>query len=495
MPFNGSGTYALPVSTDYPAIADTEISSEDHNATLEDVAAALGETILRDGQAPFEANQSMGGFRLTNVGDATADTDACPKGQVDDLITAAEFNTALPLQSATTTGQFVKSNGTNALWANVGYTREARTSNTILGLADALKFIDVTTGGFTQTFGAAATLGAAWSCLYRNGSTTDVTLDPNSSETIDGLTSFVMYPGETRLIQCDGTNLFSVVVRGFSKTFTSSGTFTKPPGYSLFQVFAQGPGGGGGSGATATSGADISGGGGGGGGGQAQAYIPASAVASSETVTVGTGGVGGASVTNAGTAAGNAGSAGSSASSFGTWLAASAGAGGDGGVAVATAAGGAGGTAAAHIVAAGAGGGVSNAVAGAAGAGTATTTTWAPTGGGGGGGRIGSGSGNYAPAAGGASGTSSSTSQIAGGTAGTSGTTGTAGAAGNVPTNTFRGGTGGGGGGYGSAGAGGAGGAGAYGGGGGGGGGAVSTAATGAGGAGGNGVVIVQGVV
>ena len=175
--------------------------------------------------------------------------------------------------------------------------RSARTSNTELTTADKGTLVDVTSGTFTQTFVAVATLGNGWYCYIRNSGTGDVTLDPNASETIDGLTSFVMYPGECRLVQCDGTVLRSIVLNTFYKTFTSSGTFTKPPGYSSFEGLAWS---GGSSGQKTSSASTASAGGG--GGGCFPVRLPASSMGASESITIGSGG---AAVTA--TASGNVG--------------------------------------------------------------------------------------------------------------------------------------------------------------------------------------------
>lgn len=199
-----------------------------------------------------------------------------------------------------TNGNVLTSNGTawtSALPAGSEIVRVARTSNTALATANLGNLIDITSGTFTQTFDAAATLGDGWFCYIRNSGTGDITLDPNSSETIDGLTSYIMYPGEVRLVQCDGTALRTVVLSAFYRTFTAGGTFTKPPGYAAFSGLLWGAGGSGGKGGSGGRGS------GGGGGASVPFTLAASAVGSSETVTIG---AGGAAIT-AGATVGNAG--------------------------------------------------------------------------------------------------------------------------------------------------------------------------------------------
>lgn len=291
--------------------------------------------------------------------------------------------------------------------------RSARTSNAVLGTADNGRLIDITSGTFTQTFAAVATLGSDWFCYIRNSNTTpidingsfdtankwtlgvgvtisggkavlssagnslltanpsplvagveydfqfefvntsgggssvlvnaggvnisltniatgttstqvtatgtykstftasaaapfifqntsgfglsgsidnavlktssgDITLDPNASETIDGLTSYIMYPGECRLVQCDGSALRTVVLNSFYKAFTSSVSFTKPPGYQVLSGLLWSAG----SSGNKTAGSPV----GGGGGGCFPFNLPASVVAATETVTIGSGG-------------------------------------------------------------------------------------------------------------------------------------------------------------------------------------------------------------
>lgn len=181
--------------------------------------------------------------------------------------------------------------------------RVARTSNVAIAATDIGKLIDITSGTFTQTFAAAAALGNGWWCYLRNSGTGDITLDPNASELIDGLTSYVMYPAEVRIVQCDGSGLRSVVLNCFYREFTASGSFITPPGYRGFAGHLLGGGGGGGAGMT-----PYAGGGGATGAGR-EFFIPASETAAgqSNSVVIGAGGSGSAGVSGQTLVAGAAG--------------------------------------------------------------------------------------------------------------------------------------------------------------------------------------------
>lgn len=184
---------------------------------------------------------------------------------------------------------------------------------------DQGKLIDCTSA-LTLSMTAAATLGSGWFCYVRNSisgytPSDTVVIDPNSTETIDGLSTVTMYHGEVRLVICNGTGFISAPLVGFQVDFTSSGSFTVPPGFTAFQVIPHGSGGGGGTGATGTSGQMKSGGAGGGGGASNPQIIGSASLTPGSTVTV----------TVAGASA--AGAAGST-SSFGTLVSAGGGAAG-----------------------------------------------------------------------------------------------------------------------------------------------------------------------
>lgn len=72
----------------------------------------------------------------------------------------------------------------------------------------------VCTGTFTFSIAAATSLGSLWYIYIRNEGTGLVTVDPNASETVDLLTTFPIYPGETVMITRIGSSTF----RTFGRT-------------------------------------------------------------------------------------------------------------------------------------------------------------------------------------------------------------------------------------------------------------------------------------
>lgn len=257
--------------------------------------------------------------------------------------TGLSLNTSLALGVGSspdygTSGQLLSSSGSSAAptWitfaAGTNITRTTKTANYTLLTADKGNLVVATSNSFTFSFTAAATLGSGWCVYLQNSGTGDITLDPDGSETIDGLTSYIMYPGEARLVQCDGTGFNSLVLNPFYATFTSTVTFTKPPGYQLFSGLIWGGGGGGGNAQDNTGSLNF---GGGGGGCCAPFAIAATSVSSSFTVTIGAGGTASAASNVAGGTGGT--------TSFGTYAYAYGGGGGVGSYSTNAAAGGGGG--------------------------------------------------------------------------------------------------------------------------------------------------------
>ena len=98
-------------------------------------------------------------------------------------------------------------NAANSVWFVRGTLAEtlgvSRSSNTILAAADHGKYF-VATGNFTQTLTAVATLADKWVVAYRVNNGVTITLDPDTTETIDGATTKVLVGPCSGLIFCTG---------------------------------------------------------------------------------------------------------------------------------------------------------------------------------------------------------------------------------------------------------------------------------------------------
>lgn len=165
-----------------------------------------------------------------------------------------------------------------------GYNAQTTTYAPVAGdLGKLVSFIGAG-GNATWTMTSCTTLGAGWWAILDNPTAFTLTL-LSSAGTIDGYaagTGFKMYPGETRYIECGGTNFITRVLHGFFINTTTTFTFSVPPGYQGFDCEIWGGGAGG---------QPTVNGGGGGGGTFNHALITAAIMGSTtQTCTVGAGG-------------------------------------------------------------------------------------------------------------------------------------------------------------------------------------------------------------
>ncbi|UUX38890.1 hypothetical protein NTJ56_08825 [Burkholderia contaminans] len=133
MPFNGSGAFNLLYNWQQDAAQGLNISSSRMQNQDQDIAGGLSICLTKDGQQTPSANLPMGGFHLTNLGNATAQGNATTvqdvqNGSVTTLTSVSGTDTitatAAPAIGAYAAGQAfdliaVGSNLTNAVTLNI----------------------------------------------------------------------------------------------------------------------------------------------------------------------------------------------------------------------------------------------------------------------------------------------------------------------------------------------------------------------------------------
>lgn len=175
----------------------------------------------------------------------------------------------------------------------------AKSGNDTAGVGENNTFFRFTASA-TLSLASAATLGANWCCTVKADGA-NVTIDPSSSQLIDGATTALVPNGTTVFVICDGTAFWTSKPGYYSllrvpRFITASATYTPPNEVKALLVKCVGAGGGGGGCASGASGTSAAGGGG--GGAMAMSFI--TSIASSYAMTVGQGGAGGAVGGNAG---------------------------------------------------------------------------------------------------------------------------------------------------------------------------------------------------
>lgn len=161
------------------------------------------------------ASASDAAASATSASDSAAASSASAAAASDSAIQAAQSAASLALPDPAVDDTYLKRVGASYVAMSpddVAYDLrgdvEARGANTELGVADYGKTI-IATSTFTQTFAAAATLGAGWWCRYVVTSGT-VTHDPSGTEEMDGSTTVAQSAGEGWIIVCDGTGFKTV---------------------------------------------------------------------------------------------------------------------------------------------------------------------------------------------------------------------------------------------------------------------------------------------
>ena len=231
-----------------------------------ETAYRLNLAFPKDGTEPFEAP-----LPLQSVVTAS-------------LPTASLWEGALIYDTTVNVPKFSDGTSWKSLFFGTNMGRRTITGADTVAATDAGGIIEITSGTFTLAFTAASTLSQGfWTIIFNNG-TGDVTLDPASTEQIDGLTTWILYPGGAILVSCTGSAFESILLSPMRKQFDSSGTLTKPGVGKYYRALLWGGGGSGGRAGAAD------GGGGGGGGAFKERNALISEWGTTETITIGTGG-------------------------------------------------------------------------------------------------------------------------------------------------------------------------------------------------------------
>lgn len=90
------------------------------------------------------------------------------------------------------------------------YTFNNQTSAYTVVVSDLGKVINCTSGTFTVTLTAAATLGPGFNCWIWNSGAGIITIDPTGSETIDGNATITLTANQTTQIICTGSSWYTV---------------------------------------------------------------------------------------------------------------------------------------------------------------------------------------------------------------------------------------------------------------------------------------------
>jgi hypothetical protein len=158
----------------------------------------------------------------------------------------AAINALLPSQSGQS-GKFLTTDGTDTSWATAGggssaLTIQNKTSAYTVVAGDLGTIINCTSGTFTVSLTAAATLGAGFNCWIWNtstGASNAITIDPNGAETIDEQATLILRRGEGIQIICNGTNWETgdkKTMRGYAENLRGSNTRPVASGSSAISI-------------------------------------------------------------------------------------------------------------------------------------------------------------------------------------------------------------------------------------------------------------------
>ena len=126
---NGSGTYTLPAGN--PVVSGTTISSTWANTTLNNIAAALTDSLAADGQTTATGNLKMGTNRITGLGDGIANTDAATYGQLTSAVSGLGTMSTQDADAVAITGGTINGTTVGATTASTGKFTDLEANGTV----------------------------------------------------------------------------------------------------------------------------------------------------------------------------------------------------------------------------------------------------------------------------------------------------------------------------------------------------------------------------
>lgn len=188
-------------------------ATSETNALASKNAAATSATNASASETSALASKNAAANSATNAAESAAIAASSAASISSGPVTSINGKTGAPILTATDVG------------ATPAMSISNKTAAYTVVTGDLNKIINCTSGVFTVDLAAAATLGVGFSCWVWNTSasyTDTITIDPNASETIDGVATLKLGRGEGVQIICDGVSWQTgskKAIRGYAENF------------------------------------------------------------------------------------------------------------------------------------------------------------------------------------------------------------------------------------------------------------------------------------